>query len=161
VIAPDGVRVTTRVDADPDTAFRLFTEDVDAWWQRGPGKRFGGAREGRLRFEPGAGGRLLEEFGGAGDAYEVGRVRVWERGARLVFEFRAPSFAAGETTEVEVRFEPEAGATRVTLEHRGWSRLRAGHPARRGLEGPALEGMLGLWWSERLLGLRRRAVAQR
>ena len=162
MIAPDRVCVTTSVGADPHTAFRIFTEEVDAWWRRGPANRFGGAREGRLRFEPGVGGRLVEAFGDApGDLYEVGRVRVWEPGARLVFEFRALAFEPGESTEVEVRFEADAGGTRVTLEHRGWGALRAGHPARHGLEGPALEGMLGLWWAEQLLGLRRRAVAQR
>lgn len=159
MIQPDRVTVSTQVDADPDTAFRIFTEDVDAWWQRGPANRFGGGREGRLCFEPGVGGRLIEVFDAAGrDVYEVGRVRVWESGARLVFEFRGVAFERGESTEVEVRFEAVAGGTRVTLEHRGFGALRSGHPARHGLEGPAFEGMLGLWWADRLLELRRRVT---
>jgi hypothetical protein len=161
VTAPDCVTVATQVDVDPDTAFRLFTEDVDAWWLRGPGQRFGGARTGRLRFEPGPGGRLVEVFDAPAGEYEVGRVRIWEHGARLVFAFRAPSFAPGESTEVEVRFEPAGAGTRVTLEHRGWSALRSGHPARRGLEGPAFEGMLGLWWADRLRRLRAHAPLTR
>ena len=157
MIQPDRVTVSTQVDVDPETAFRIFTEDVDAWWQRGPGQRFGGERRGVLRFEPGVGGRLVEVFEDDAGAYEVGRVRIWERGARLVFGFRALAFQPGEETEVEVRFEPTSGGTRVTLEHRGWSRFRAGHPARHGFEGPAFEGMLGLWWADHLRRLRQRA----
>jgi uncharacterized protein YndB with AHSA1/START domain len=157
VIAPDRVRAATTVAVDPDTAFRVFTEEIDLWWKRDAAHRFGRGRSGRLRFEPGPGGRLVEEFGAAGDLYEVGRVRAWEPGGRLVFEFRALAFEPGQTTEVELRFERVPGGTRVELEHRGWGALRADHPARHGLEGEAFAGMLGLWWADLLLALGRRA----
>jgi len=155
----DSVRVTTTVAVDPATAFAVFTEEVDLWWRRGPRYRFRAGREGTLVFEPGVGGRLVEVYGGPpGDEYEVGKVRVWEPGRRLVFVWRGNDFAAGEETEVEVRFERAAAGTRVVLEHRGWEALRADHPARHGLAGPAFASMVGLWWGDLLTTLRARAA---
>ena len=52
----------------------------------------------------------------------MGRVTAWEPGARLAFAYRNVHLEL-EDTEVEVRFEPIAGGTRVTLEHRGLERL--------------------------------------
>lgn len=151
----DHVRVTTFVRVDPAAAFDVFTRETDRWWRRGPRFRFGGGQRGVLSFEPGPGGRLLERFGEAGEeTFEVGKVLVWEPGARLVFEWRIRNFAPGECTEVEVRFEPSANGTRVTLEHRGWGALRGDHPARHGLDGSAFRDMIGLWWGELLTSLR-------
>jgi uncharacterized protein YndB with AHSA1/START domain len=149
------VRVTTVVRVDPAAAFEVFTRETDRWWRRGPRYRFGGGERGVLYFEPGPGGRLLERFGEAGeDVFEVGKVLVGEPGSRLVFQWRIRSFAPGESTEVEVRFEPAENGTRVTLEHRGWSGLCRDHPARHGLHGPAFRDLIGLWWGELLTSLR-------
>ncbi len=157
MIGPDAIRVQARVEVDPDTAFRVFTDEVDAWWRRGPRFRFLTDVEGRLRFEPGVGGRFLEEHEGGGDTFEVGRVRVWDPPRRLVFDFRARAFAPGESTEVEVRFEPDGPHTRVTVEHRGWGALAADHPARHALDGTAFRNMMGVWWADLLTALRRGA----
>lgn len=151
----DSVTVTTLVAADPATAFVMFTDDIDLWWRRDPRHRFAPGRQGALRFEAGVGGRLLEASGRSdADVFEVGRVLAWEPGTRLVFEFRSGELARDECTEVEVRFEPAGeDATRVTLIHRGWDRLRADHPARHGLEGGAFASMVGLYWAELLVSL--------
>jgi uncharacterized protein YndB with AHSA1/START domain len=155
----DRARVSTFVSVPPGDAFDVFTKETDLWWRRGPRFRFGGARRGTLTFEPGVGGRLFEAWGdGPSDVLEVGRVLVWEPGARLVLEWRLRNFAPGERTEVEVLFDPADGGTRVTLEHRGWSVLPKGHPARHGLEGKAVTDMIGLWWGEIFVGLRDHAV---
>jgi hypothetical protein len=151
----DRARVTTVVAVDPARAFALFTDEIDAWWRRGPRFRFLRSAEGVLRFEGQAGGLLLEA--GAGETWEVGRVTVWEPAARLVFDWRLPSFAPHETTEVEVRFEPVAGGTRVTIEHRGFDALPREHPARHGLDGEALQAMIGLWWGDLVTVFRRHA----
>jgi uncharacterized protein YndB with AHSA1/START domain len=112
-----------------------------------------------MRFEPGVGGRLLEIYDEAShDAFELGRVRVWEPGARLVFDFHARNFAPGQITEVEIRFEPDAGGTRVTLEHRGWDRIPAEHPARHGLTGGTFTAMMGLFWADLLVSARAHAT---
>jgi len=157
----DAIVVTTVVAVAPARAFAVFTEEIGAWWRSDlPRNRFAAGRRGRMCFEPGAGGRLLEESEEApGEPFEVGRVRVWEPPARLVFGFRAAAFAPGEETEVEVRFEPVAGGTRVTLTHRGWDALAPDHPARHGLTGPAFTSMIGLWWADHLGSMRARAGA--
>jgi len=71
-----------------------------------------------------------------------------------VFEWRNANFATDERTEVEVLFEAIDTGTRVTLHHRGWAALRAGHPARHGLEGPAVSRMIGMWWGDLLTAMR-------
>jgi hypothetical protein len=96
VIHPGSVRATVLVDVDPDTAFEVFTVETSAWY-----------RHGTLRFD---GERVV------GDKGEVGRITVWEPGHRLVFLDHLG-------TEVDVRFEPVDGQTRVVLEHRGLDRL--------------------------------------
>ncbi len=152
----DRVTVTTFVEVEPPAAFRIFTDEVDRWWRRGPRYRpeVGGA--GTMRFEPGVGGRLLEVYQ-EGKVFEIGRILAWEPGARLTFDWRARNFEPGETTVVEVRFEKVGGGTRVTLSHRGWDSIPAGHPARHGWTGEAFSSMIGLRWADQLVSLRVRA----
>ncbi len=148
-------RVTTFVAVSPQHAFEVFTDEVDLWWRRGPRFRGGGATS-ELRFERDAQGhRLVEQSGG--DVFEIGRVRVWQPGARLVLDYRLRNFAPSESTEVEIRFEPSGTGTRVTLEHRGWSAIHAKHPARHGLSGEAFSSMIGLHWGDVLTGYRQHA----
>lgn len=146
------VLVATTVAADPETAFRLFTVEVDRWWRRGPVYRFRPDADGTMRFEPGPDGRLVERYGD-GSEYEVGRIRAWEPGRRLAFSWRNPNYASGEETEVEVRFSTAPGGTRVTVRHTGLDRLRPGHPARHGLGDVALLRMMGDWWRQQIAGL--------
>ena len=76
------------------------------------------------------------------EAFEVGKIHVWEPAARLVFDFRVLAFEPGENTVVDVRFESDPGGTRVTVEHRGWDEIRADHPARHALGGGAFDAMM-------------------
>jgi len=159
VISDDNVRVETRVAVDPATAFEVFTAEVDAWWRQGPRFRTAYPAKSTMRFEPGVGGRLLEIFERADEPpFELGRVRIWEPGARLVFDFRARNFQPGQKTEVEVCFERERGGTRITLEHRGWSYIPLDHPARHGLSGGAFVSMMGLFWADLLVAARAHAA---
>ena len=158
---PGLVRVSTRVEVDPDTAFRLFTEEVDAWWRDDARFRWHGERTGTVRFEPGVGGRFLEMYDeDTADAFEVGRIQVWDPPHRLVFSFRARAFAEDESTEVEVRFEKIGDATEVTVEHRGWDALRSDHPVRHGMDRGAFNDMMGVWWAELLTSARRHAATR-
>jgi uncharacterized protein YndB with AHSA1/START domain len=156
----ESITVTTRVDVPRAQAFAIFTEELDLWWKRSPRYRFDGVREGKLELEPRAGGRLLEVHDrAAGDVLEVARVRVWEPSSRFVLEWLAlaplvpsPAAAHGEaSTELEVRFEDEAGGTRVTLEHRGFERLPRQHPGRYGLAGKAMLDVHRARWGEQVL----------
>jgi uncharacterized protein YndB with AHSA1/START domain len=142
------VTVVARIAVDPDRAFAAFTGEIGSWW--GAGTRLGW--NGTLRFEPGAGGRLVKHRGA--EVVELGRVRVWEPGKCLVFELREEG---GGATEVEVRFEALGSGTRVTIEHRGFEALPADHPVRCGLAGEGLARLWGRCWSERLDLVRARA----
>jgi len=150
------ISVTTVVAVEPRDAFEVFTQEVDAWWCRGPRFRFLPDLPARLRFEGGSGGRLLE-VDDSGAEFEVGRILDWKPGERLRFEFRALAFEPGDVTEVLVRFEPVPDGTRVSIEHRGWDAFPDDHPVRHGLTGEAFDNMLGVWWGDLLVSLRRRA----
>lgn len=152
----DQATVSVTVAVEPAVAFDVFTREIDLWWRRGPRYRLAGRRPGSLSFEPGVGGRLFEAFDTPSGTrvQEAGRVSVWEPPSRVVFTWRSANFAADESTEVEVRFEPTDTGTRVTVQHRGWAAIRPGHPARHGLEGAEFSRMIGLWWGELMTALR-------
>ncbi|OLF15186.1 DUF4440 domain-containing protein [Actinophytocola xanthii] len=99
----DEAGAIVEVGIRPGDAFEVFTRDTDKWWRS---DRSITDHAGPLRFD---GDRVL-----AGDGTEVGRVRVWEAGPRLVFSY------GGGQAEVEVRFEEIPTGTRVVLRHYGW-----------------------------------------
>jgi len=152
----ENVRVTTVVAVDPATAFAIFTGEIGMWWKPKV-DLFGKDRKGVMRFE---GGRLVEAYE-SGAPFEVGRVLEWNPGENVRFEWRQRDFAPGDVTEVEVRFERVAGGTRVTLQHRGWDRIAAPHPARHGHTGDAFVSMIGLRWADLLTAYRSRAAGMR
>ena len=156
----DAATVTTVVAVDPATAFEVFTEEVDAWWKHGPRYRAGGGRKGTMRFEPGVGGRLLEVFNEAeGGSFEQGRVSVWKPGEPLSFDMGGRDLGPGESTQVDIHFEQVEEGTRVTVVHSGWDVFEDGHPVRHGLVGEAFQSMMGLWWADLLVAMRRHAAA--
>ena len=99
------VFVALRVPAAPARAFEAFTREIACWWRSGPLFRITPQGDGELVFEPGADGRLVTRLSN-GATFEIGRISVWEPGKRLVFAWRQASFAAEQSTEVEVLFEP-------------------------------------------------------
>ena len=153
----DSVLVTTVVAVDPQTAFEVFTEGVDAWWKHGKRFRTGERGASRMRFEPGLGGRLIEEFDEAADPFVLGRITTWEPSKQLAFEMGGRDFEGAETTAVEVRFEAIGDGTRVTVEHRGWDAFPADHPVRHGLVGGAFTTMMGMFWADLLVAHRAHA----
>lgn len=104
------VAASVEVAVDPLTAFTIFTEEIDLWWVRGPINFWDAGRAIAQRIEPGVGGRFLEVYDDAtGDALELGRITVWEPGARLVYR------SSVDDTEVDIRFEPVGDGTRVRV----------------------------------------------
>ena len=98
------------VRAEPRRAFAAFTDEIDSWWVRGAINFFDAARAVAMRIEPGVGGRVLEVYDDVqGNALELGRITVWEPGARLTYR------SLVDDTEVEVRFEAVDGGTRVSV----------------------------------------------
>jgi uncharacterized protein YndB with AHSA1/START domain len=150
------IMVSIRLAVEPAAAFALFTSRVDEWWRNGPKYRMQADKGGRLRFEPGEGGRLVEIYDeAAGDLFEIGRILVWKPGERLVFEWRQPNFTADQVTEVDIAFIAVAGGTRLTLEHRGWTGLPADHPARHGLDDQRFMLLHARWWEDQFDSLKR------
>jgi uncharacterized glyoxalase superfamily protein PhnB len=144
-VTDDAVRAHVDVRVAPADAFRIFTEEIDAWWVRGPANFYDGARARGMRLEPGVGGRFLQVNTGAEDR-ELGCITAWEPGTRLAYE-------TGDGATVEVRFEPAADGTRVTVEQRGpgmsawpnilrWFVHRADH-GYRAVEMPRVTPVLG------------------
>jgi uncharacterized glyoxalase superfamily protein PhnB len=98
------------VGVDPQTAFSVFTDEVDLWWVRGPINFYDSARAIGMRCEPGIGGRLLEVYDDAsGDALELGRITAWQPGDRLAWN------SAVDDVTVEVSFEAVPSGTKVTV----------------------------------------------
>lgn len=149
----DQVRVTTYVAVTPADAFDVFTREIDRWWRRGPAYRVAGREPGTLHLEPQLGGRIFEQHDGAA-IHEVGAVTAWEPPRHLAFTWRSVTFVPGETTLVEITFEPSGDGTRVVLEHRGWAQIRDDHPVRHGKPAPAFIADLGMWWGALLTSFR-------
>ena len=156
MIAGDQARATVAVAVPPQTAFEVFTNEIDLWWRRGPRYRQLGGERALIAIEPHAGGRVFETLGDAGPVQEIGRVLVWQPPSRLVFEWRNRTFAPAERTEVEVTFEAAGDGTRVTVTHRGWAAIRPDHPARHGRDVAAFIATLGRWWGDQLSSYRLR-----
>jgi hypothetical protein len=162
----DRATVTVFVAVAPEDAFEVFTKEIDLWWRRGVKFRISGRRPGQLHFEGGVGGRLFESFtasqaSSATHVVEMGRITAWEPPSRLEFEWRGVNFAKDESTVVEVRFEASGRGTNVTVQHRGWSALRADHPVRHG-DGPAeFVRRMGMWWGELMTSMREHVTTTR
>ena len=140
------VIVALRVGASPQAAFDAFTDGIGRWWKSHPLFPLSSKGNGTLRFDPsGPGGRLVTRFDD-GAEWEIGPVHAWLPGERLAFGWRLPSFAADQTTEVEVRFEAVGEETRVTVEHRGWDAIPQQHAARHGFALMLFQQRLGEHW---------------
>lgn len=152
------ILVAVRVPTDPVHAFDVFTQEIGSWWQPNILFRFTPRSPGVLQFEGGAGGRFVEELP-SGKIFEIGRVREWERGVKLVFGWRQATFAKDQNTEVEVRFEAMGGETRVTVEHRGWDSVPAEHVARHRFANTLFLRRHGEWWQALLHRMKGRVGA--
>lgn len=149
--------VSLRVRASPERAFGAFTDDVGLWWRPNALFRFTPRSPGVVAFEGGLGGRFIETLPN-GQVFEIGRITAWEPPRRLAFGWRQATFAPDQHTEVEVRFEPMGDETRVTVEHRGWDSVPAGHVARHGFADALFLRRHGEWW-QALLGALKQALA--
>jgi uncharacterized protein YndB with AHSA1/START domain len=150
------VYVALRVRATPERAFAAFTREIGQWWRPSPLFQTTPRRPGRLAFEPGEGGRLIETLDG-GKVFEIGKVLVWDPPQRLIFSWRQASFPVDLHTEVEVRFEPVGEETRVSVEHRGFDRVPAPSAARHGMPDEVLLQRLAEFWQAQIRAVRERA----
>ena len=113
------VRKVVNVKATPAVAWRVFTEKLSSWWPLATHK-IGKAKAVDAVIEPRVGGRWYER-GEDGSTCDWGRVLAWEPHKRLVLSWEITADWQHDPnlkTEVEVRFIPDGGGTRVELEHR-------------------------------------------
>lgn len=138
------------VDAPPDEAFRIFTDEVGLWWGT---PYWNDAERGlSIRIEPHLGGRFMEVYDlDTGTGFEVGRVTKWEPGRRFAMTWSEVSWPEGTTTDVEVTFEPSSDGTRVRLEQTGFERAGAGAAGMRDGYSAGWQEVLG-WFAERVNG---------
>ena len=147
----DAVIVAVRVSADPERAFIAFTRDIAVWWKHNPLFAATPRSPGEMAFEPGPEGRLVERLSN-GKTFEIGKVKVWEPGARLVFGWRTATFGPDMDGEVEVTFQSVAPAqTRVTVTHRNWLAVPRDNPARHGFPDLLFQQRYAAWLND-LLG---------
>jgi uncharacterized glyoxalase superfamily protein PhnB len=105
------VSSSVEVAADSLTAFTVFTEEVGLWWVQGPINFYDSSKAYGRRFEPGVGGRVLEVYDDrTGEGLELGRITVWEPGARLAWK------SSRDDVSVDVQFEKTGAGTTVTVE---------------------------------------------
>jgi uncharacterized protein YndB with AHSA1/START domain len=120
VTATETIRKEIYVDASPETAFRVFTEQISAWW---PLHQYGifTDEHDTVNFEDRDGWKLVERA-------KDGRENVW--GEVLAYEFASRlrlTWHPGRTfeempTEVELTFTADGEGTTVVLEHSGWEK---------------------------------------
>jgi uncharacterized protein YndB with AHSA1/START domain len=128
---PTAARAAARaeivVDAAPEQAFRLFTEEIGFWWRRDTPYWNDRERGLFVRLEPGVGGRLVEVHDAdTGAGFEAGRVTAWEPGARLALTWTQVGWPEDAFTDIEVTFEPAGDGTLVRLRQTGFERVGAG-----------------------------------
>ncbi len=152
------VIVSLRVKATPQQAFEVFTQEIALWWRPNGLFELTPRGDGVLRFEPGQTGRLVTDLP-SGKTFEIGRVTIWRPGERLAFTWRQANFGLDQATTVEVRFEPVADETRVTVEHRGWDTIPQEHVARHGFPLAATQMRLSEHWRALLAAMAARTVA--
>jgi uncharacterized protein YndB with AHSA1/START domain len=113
------VRREITVDATPERAFFVFTEQFDSWWPKS--HHIGEAELARAVIDPEAG--RWYEVGVDGSTCDWGAILAYDPPRRLTLEWRIGGTWVIETdpaavSEIDVTFTPEGDATRVTLEHR-------------------------------------------
>lgn len=102
---------TVSVTVDPQTAFAVFTEEIDLWYVHGPISFFDFGRAVGMRCEPGVGGRLIEVYDEAtGEGLELARITDWEPGRRLAWD------SSIDDVRTEIWFRPAGAGTEITVE---------------------------------------------
>ena len=106
-------------------AFRIFTQEISAWWPLAThtrAKTAEGQKAVRVTIEPRVGGRMFETLQDGSELF-WGEVSAYEPGVLFAVQWTLGRPSA-QRTDVSVRFEPlSADTCRVTLTHENWERM--------------------------------------
>ena len=130
-ITPAPIRKSVRVNAAPARAFEIFTTGMARWWLKTHTINPTKSPLKEIILEPRVSGRWFER-GEDGSECQWGKVLAWEPPTRLLLGWQidaAFKYDPNVLTEVELRFAPDGGGTRVELEHRHLERLGERAPA--------------------------------
>lgn len=115
------------VQASQETAFKVFTEKMDAWWPKTHHVGKCPMVESVLEQKPG--GRWYSRHED-GSEVNVGHVLTWDPCAQVILAWQIDGnfqYVPELITEVSVDFMPEGPtSTRVVLEHRDLQKLMGG-----------------------------------
>lgn len=118
-----------------EDTFRIFTDEIGAWWPLTTHSVFQ-TDAGGVHFEDGQ----LIEWATDGRESVWAEVVSWEAPDRLVLDWH-PGGELGASGTVEITFTESDHGTRVDVEHRGWEAFGAdGLARRRGYVGPSAWG---------------------
>jgi uncharacterized protein YndB with AHSA1/START domain len=115
------IRKSVSVPLPLEKAFRLFTDGINTWWPFETHSIEGEKVETAV-FDTEA--KRLYERTADGTEHDWGDILAWEPPNGFLLAWRVSPATVG--SEVEVRFAPEDGGTRVELEHRGWEKCGPG-----------------------------------
>lgn len=107
------IRRQVLVDADPVTAFEVFTGRLGHWWPLAELSVYGAGATVAI-----TGGQIIEHSAD-GRAAVWGTVTRWEPPGAVAFTWH-PGHSSDRASFVEVTFAAVADQTLVTLEHTGW-----------------------------------------
>jgi uncharacterized protein YciI len=107
------IRREVLVDADPATAFEVFTHNLGQWWPLAELSVYGD--DATVAF---ADGQIVERSAD-GQSAIWGTVTRWEPPGLVAVSWH-PGQQADQASNVEVSFAAADGQTRVTVQHSGW-----------------------------------------
>ena len=118
-----------------DDTFRIFTDEIGAWWPLPTHSLFQDAAGG-VHFTDGK----LVEWSTDGQETTWAEVLDWDPPARILLAWH-PGGDAGEAGHVEITFASDAVGTRVDVRHEGWEAFgESGLARRRDYVGPSAWG---------------------
>jgi uncharacterized protein YciI len=107
------IRREILVDADPATAFEIFTARIGQWWPVADLSVFGSGAIVAFTDD-----QIIEQAAD-GSTASWGTVTRWEPGAAVAFTWH-PGTTPDRASQVEVTFAADGAQTLVTLHHAGW-----------------------------------------
>jgi uncharacterized protein YndB with AHSA1/START domain len=115
-MAPDVVRRAITVRCSRETAFQVFTTQLNRWWPKSHSRS--GNQDTTVALEQHIGGRLYERTPD-GTEYVWGQVVAWDPPRHLAYHWYLGS-GSERPSRVDASFaEQSDGQTRVEIEHRG------------------------------------------